>query len=47
MVTFALDTELLAAVDAWRAAQTACPSKTAVLEASLRMFLAAQAKKKR
>jgi predicted transcriptional regulator len=39
MVSFALDPEILAKLDAWLAKQEFPPSKTAVVEAALKAFL--------
>jgi Arc/MetJ-type ribon-helix-helix transcriptional regulator len=39
MVSFALDPELIARLEAWLSKQEFPPSKTAVIEASLRAFL--------
>jgi len=39
MVSFALDPELLAQIEAWIAKQPVPPSKTALIEAALRQFL--------
>jgi len=39
MVSYALDPELLARLDAWLAKQEFPPSKTAVVEAALKAFL--------
>ena len=42
MVSYALDPDLLARLDAWLAKQEFPPSKTAVVEAALKMFLDAR-----
>lgn len=42
MVSFALDPEILAELDAWLAKQEFPPSKTAVVEAALKAFLEAR-----
>lgn len=39
MRSYALDTELLARLEAWLATQDPAPSRTAVLETALRDFL--------
>ena len=39
MVSFALDPDLIKRLEAWLATQEFPPSKTAVIEASLRAFL--------
>lgn len=46
MVSLALDPELIKRLEAWLASQEFPPSKTAVIEASLRAFLDAREKRR-
>jgi hypothetical protein len=46
MVSFTLDLELIERLEAWLKSQAIPPSKTAVMEASLRGFLDSKERKK-